>query len=67
MNAGNTKVLLAIGWVAVVLFVALLVPVDSLRGWLLTTFLAFAPAVAMLHFAREQRQTMSESIHHARR
>ena len=67
MNAVNTKVLLAAGWVAVVLFVALLLPVDSPRGWLLTTFLAFAPAVAMLYFAREQRQTMSESIRHARR
>ena len=67
MYAANKKLLLAAGWVAAVLFVALLLPVDSLRGWLLTTVLAFGPAVTMLYFAREQRQTMSESIQNARR
>ena len=67
MNSANKKLLLAAGWIALVLFIALLLPVASLRGWLLTALVAFGPSVAMLYFAREQSQTMSQSIHHARR
>jgi hypothetical protein len=67
MNSVNKKLLLALGWIGLVLLIALLVPVASVRGWLLTTLVAIGPAVAMLFFAREQRESMSQSIDHARR
>jgi hypothetical protein len=67
MSSANKKFFLAAGWIVLVLLIALFVPVVSTRGWLLTSVVAFGPAIAMLYFARDQRQSMSESIHHARR
>lgn len=67
MNSVNIKRLVAVGWIFLVLSIAVLVPVASVRGWLLTTIFAFGPAVAMLYFARDPRQTLSESIQYARK
>ena len=46
MNSVNIKRLVAVGWIFLVLSIAVLVPVASVRGWLLTTIFAFGPAVA---------------------
>jgi uncharacterized membrane protein YhdT len=63
----NTKTLLYVSWVIVVCLAALALGVTSVSNWLGVACLAVVPPLVARSFWHAPEQTISESIHEARR
>jgi hypothetical protein len=61
------KLSLAAAWILIVAATALFAHVGSVAAWVVVSIVALAPCVVLLHFWQVVPQTISESIHEARR
>jgi len=67
MASGTLKPLLFAAWVIAVCVVAFVIGVTSIQNWLIVAAAAIVPPLVVRQFWRAPEQTMSESIHEARR
>lgn len=67
MTFDYKKLTLAAAWILVVLAAALFTSVGSPMAWFVVSIVALAPCLIMLHFWQVTPQTISQSIHEARR
>lgn len=67
MVSKNKKTLLFAAWVIAVCVMALAIGTTSLQGWVIVAFIAAVPPLVVRSFWRAPEQTISESIHEARR
>jgi uncharacterized membrane protein YhdT len=63
----NIKTLLFGAWVIAVCLAALAIGITSVPNWVLVTCVAVVPPLVVRNFWRAPEQTISESIHDARR
>ena len=67
MFSENTKTLLFVAWVIVVGIAAFASGITSVPNWVLIACVAIVPPLVARRFWRAPEQTISESIHNARR
>ena len=67
MFSENTKTLLFVAWVIVVGIAAFASGITSVPNWVLVACVAVVPPLVARRFWRVPEQTISESIHDARR
>jgi hypothetical protein len=67
MLSDNNKTLLLAGWAVVVCLAALALGTDSVRNWMVVASVAVVPPLVVRRFWRVPDQSISESIHNARR
>jgi uncharacterized membrane protein YhdT len=67
MFSENTKTLLFVAWVIVVCLAALAIGITSVPNWIVVACVAVVPPFVVRSFWRAPEQTISESIHDARR
>jgi hypothetical protein len=67
MASGNLKTALFVAWVVVVCVAALVIGVTSVPNWLIVAAVAIVPPLVVRQFWHAPEQTISESIHEARR
>jgi hypothetical protein len=67
MFSENTKTLLFVAWVIVVGIAAFASGITSVPNWVLAACVAIVPPLVARRFWRVPEQTISESIHNARR
>jgi uncharacterized membrane protein YhdT len=67
MASENLKTLLFVGWVIAVCFTAFVLGVTSVPNWIVVACAAVVPPLVVRRFWRAPEQTVSESIHEARR
>jgi len=67
MQLVSIKTIIAVLWLVTAVAVSLAGKPHSLSSWIILTAVAFVPPLAMMWFWNDPRQTMSESIHEARR
>ena len=67
MASGTLKTSLLAAWVIAVCGVAFVIGVTSVQNWLIVAGAAIVPPLVVRQFWRAPEQTMSESIHEARR
>ena len=67
MFSENTKTLLFVAWVIVVGIAAFASGITSVPNWVLVACVAIVPPLVARRFWRVPEQTISESIHNARR
>ena len=60
------RVLAAI-WVLAVIAMTVFASTGSTMAWLVASVLGLGPSIVMMRLAKEQPQTLSQSIHEARR
>ena len=67
MFSDNTKTLLFIAWSIAVFLAALTIGITSVSNWIVVACVAVVPPLVVRSFWRVPEQTISESIHEARR
>jgi hypothetical protein len=67
MSSEYTKTTLAAVWVLAVCVVGFSAHISSPSNWIVLASIAVVPPIVMRRFWRTPAQTMSESIHEARR
>jgi uncharacterized membrane protein YhdT len=67
MPSKNVKTLLFGAWVTAVCLAAIALGITSIPNWVLVACLAVVPPLVVRNFWRAPEQTISESIHDARR
>jgi hypothetical protein len=67
MTSENVKTLLLAAWVLAVSVAAIVFGVTSVPNWIAVAGAAIVPPLVVRQFWRTPEQTMSESIHEARR
>ena len=67
MYSQTTKTLVFIGWSIAVFLVAIVLGIASVANWIVVTFIAVVPPLVVRSFWHAPEQTISESIHEARR
>jgi hypothetical protein len=67
MLSKNIKTLLFVVWVIAVCFAAIAIGITSVENWILVASLAVVPPLVVRNFWHAPEQTLSESIHDARR
>jgi hypothetical protein len=67
MASGNLKPVFYVAWVIVVGIAAIAIGVTSVLNWIVVACAAIVPPLIVRQFWRAPEQTMSESIHEARR
>jgi hypothetical protein len=67
MASETLKILLFVGWVTAVGVAAIAIGVTSVPNWIVVACAAIVPALIVRQFWRAPEQTISESIHEARR
>jgi hypothetical protein len=67
MTSENVKTLLLATWVLAVCVAAIVIGVTSVLNWIAVAGAAIVPPLVVRQFWRTPEQTMSESIHEARR
>jgi hypothetical protein len=67
MTSENVKTLLLAAWLLAVCVAAIVIGVTSVPNWLAVVAAAIVPPLVVRQFWRAPEQTMSESIHEARR
>jgi hypothetical protein len=67
MTSENVKTLLLAAWVLAVSVGAIVIGVTSVPNWIAVAGAAIVPPLVVRQFWRTPEQTMSESIHEARR
>ena len=67
MISENTKTLLFVAWVIAVCLAAIAIGIPSVPQWLVVACVAVVPPLVVRSFWRAPEQTISESIHNARR
>ena len=63
----NTKTLLFIAWSIAVFLAAIAIGITSVPNWIVVACVAGMPPLVVRSFWRAPEQTISESIHEARR
>ena len=67
MFSKNTKTVLFVGWVIAVCLAAIAMGITSVPNWVVVACVAVVPPLVVRSFWRAPEQTISESIHDARR
>jgi len=67
MFSETTKTLLLIAWSIAVFLAAIAIGITSIANWAIVAFVAVVPPLVVRSFWRAPEQTISESIHEARR
>jgi hypothetical protein len=67
MVSENTKTLLFVAWVIAVGLAAIAIGITSVPNWIVVACVAVGPPLVVRSFWRAPEQTISESIHAARR
>jgi uncharacterized membrane protein YhdT len=67
MLSGNIKMLLFVAWLIAVSLAAIAIGITSVPNWIVVACVAIAPPLVVRQFWRASEQTISESIHDARR
>ena len=67
MFSETTKTLLFIAWSIAVVVAAIAIGITSIGNWVVVAFVAVVPPLVARSFWRAPEQTISESIHEARR
>ena len=67
MFSEKTKTLLFIAWSIAVCLAALAIGITSVLNWIVVACVAVVPPLVVRSFWRAPEQTISESIHEARR
>ena len=67
MSSETTKTLLFISWSMVLFVAAIAIGITSIANWVIVAFVAIVPPLVVRSFWRAPEQTISESIHEARR
>jgi membrane protein implicated in regulation of membrane protease activity len=67
MISETTKTLLFVAWVIAVCLAAIAIGIPSVPQWVVVALLAVVPPLVARRFWRAPEQTISESIHNARR
>ena len=67
MFSENTKTLLFAGWALAVGLVAIVIGITSVPNWMVVACVAVVPPLVARRFWHAPEQTISESIHNARR
>jgi hypothetical protein len=67
MASENVKNMIFVAWVIAVCVAALAIGVTSVPNWIVVACAAIVPPLVVRQFWRAPEQTMSESIHEARR
>ena len=67
MFSENTKTLLFIAWAIAVFLAAIAIGITSIPNWVVVACVAVVPPLVARSFWRAPEQTISESIHEARR
>jgi hypothetical protein len=67
MFSDNNKMQLFLAWTIVVCLTAFAVGITSISSWIVVAALAVVPPLVARNFWRVPAQTISESIHNARR
>ena len=67
MASENIKPLFYVAWVIAVCIAAIAIGVTSVPNWIVVACAAIVPPLIVRQFWRAPEQTMSESIHEARR
>ena len=67
MFSENTKMLLFAGWALAVFLAAIVIGITSVPGWMVVVCVAVVPPLVARRFWHAPEQTISESIHDARR
>jgi hypothetical protein len=67
MNLEYKKRSLAAAWIVAVIAVALVAGVGAPMAWLVVSVVGFGPSIVVLHFWKQQPQTITQSIQEARR
>ena len=67
MFSENTKTLLFVAWAFAIFLAAIAIGITSIPNWVVVASVAFVPPLVARSFWRAPEQTISESIHEARR
>jgi hypothetical protein len=67
MVSPTLKTLLFVAWVIAICAAAIMIGVTSVANWIVVACAAIVPPLVVRQFWRAPEQTMSESIHEARR
>ena len=67
MPSGNIKTLLLVAWMIAVCLVAFAIGITSVPNWIIVASIAIVPPLVVRKFWHAPEQTISESIHNARR
>jgi hypothetical protein len=67
MPSERIKTLLFVAWVIVVCLAAIVIGTTSVPNWIVVACVAIGPPLVVRNFWRGPEQTLSESIHEARR
>jgi hypothetical protein len=67
MSSEHTKTLFFVGWAIAVGLVAIAIGITSVPQWVILALVAVVPPAVVRRFWRAPEQTISESIHNARR
>lgn len=67
MSSENIKTVLFVAWVLAVCLAAIAIGITSVPNWIVVAFVAIVPPLVVRNFWRVPEQTISESIHDARR
>ncbi len=67
MYSQTTKTLLFTAWSIAVFLAAIVLGITSVANWFVVAFIAVVPPLVVRSFWRAPEQTISESIHEARR
>ena len=67
MYSQTTKTLLFIAWSIAIFLGAIVIGITSVENWVVVAFIAVVPPLVVRSFWRAPEQTISESIHEARR
>ena len=67
MFSTNNKTQLFVAWAIVVCLAALAIGINSVSSWIVVASVAVVPPLVVRRFWRAPDQTISESIHNARR
>jgi uncharacterized membrane protein YhdT len=67
MLSDKTKTVLYMAWAVAVLLAAIAIGITSVSNWIIVACIAAVPPLVVRSFWRAPAQTLSESIHEARR
>jgi hypothetical protein len=67
MLSDNNKTLLFVAWAIVVCLAAIAIGINSVPNWMVAASVAVVPPLVVRRFWRAPDQSISESIHNARR
>jgi uncharacterized membrane protein YhdT len=67
MASGTLKIVLFVAWMIAVCAAAFVIGVTSVPNWIIVACVAIVPPLVVRQFWHAPEQTISESIHEARR